>query len=221
VDATPALAAFDFDGTISRRDTLVPFLARAAGRARFAASWGRIGVSGARGRVALSERDDVKAEMIRLLLAERTESELRSLGERYARDLLSESLRPETVDRVRAHRDRGDTTLIVSASLIYYLEPMAELLGMDGVVGVEPEVRDGVLTGELVRPNVRAEQKVEQLTDWLDAHGRSLESDRMWAYGNTSGDHALLAAARHRFWLGRPNKVPPGAQLLTAGATLT
>ena len=217
---TTALAAFDFDGTISRRDTLLGFLARAAGRGRFAASWGRIGVSGVRGRVSLSERDDVKAEMIRLLLAGRTESELRSLGERYARDLMSESLRAETVDRVRAHRERGDTTVIVSASLIYYLEPIAELLGMDGVVGVEPEVRDGVLTGELVRPNVRAEQKVVQLTAWLDGHGRTLDTEQTWAYGNTSGDHALMAAARHRFWLGRPNKLPPGAQLLTAGAPL-
>ena len=43
---TGSLAAFDFDGTITRRDTLVPFLARVAGPARFAGTCARLGLLG-------------------------------------------------------------------------------------------------------------------------------------------------------------------------------
>ena len=46
---TRKVAAFDFDGTVSRRDTLVPFLVKAAGSAKFASVAAQLGLHGARG----------------------------------------------------------------------------------------------------------------------------------------------------------------------------
>jgi phosphatidylglycerophosphatase C len=210
------VAAFDFDGTLSRRDTLVPFLARVGGRRRFAAVCARLGLSGVRGGLAIRNRDDVKAAMLRHLFEGRSEDELRTRGELYARDLLSDQLRPMVLDRLHRHRDAGHRTLIVSASLVYYLEPLAAELGIDGVIGVEPEVSDGVLTGALARPNVRAGQKAVRLREWLDAPADGpIPETFLWGYGNSSGDHQLLALAQRAYWLGRPTKVPPGAELLT------
>jgi phosphatidylglycerophosphatase C len=214
--ARSGVAAFDFDGTISKRDTLIPFLAKVAGPARFAGVCARLGLSGARGAVDIRDRDEVKQEMIRLLFAGRTEDELRSRGELYARDLLSDALRPMVVDRLHRHIGMGHRTVVVSASLVYYLDPVAREFGIDGVIGVEPEVVDGVLTGALARPNVRAEQKAVRLREWLGAGPDDpLVELRLWGYGNTSGDHALLAMSDHAYWLGRPTKVPAGAEVLT------
>ena len=201
------IAAFDFDGTVSKRDTLVPFVAGVAGPARFAAVCGRLGLSGARRRVDLMARDDVKAELARLVFRGRTEDEIRSRADRYGKALLASRLRSFMVDRVTAHVDAGHDTLFVSASLTYYIEPIAHALGMDAVIAVELEAIDGVFTGELARPNVRAHEKVVRLDEWTAATGGG---DReLWSYGNSSGDHALLAAADHAFWLGRPTKAPP------------
>jgi len=209
------LAAFDFDGTVTRRDTLIPFLVRVAGPQRFTAAWTRIGSMASRRRLDLGDRDEVKAHLVRILLAGRRLDEVDALGERYARDLLAgDRLRPLVMDRLRAHRERGDLCVLVSASLVHYLEPIARELGLDGVVGVRPEAVDGVLTGELTRPNVRAEQKVVQLDEWLADRGVRPAAGERSAYGNTSGDHALLAAADHRYWLGRASKVPGGAEVL-------
>lgn len=214
------LAAFDFDGTITRRDTLVPFLARVAGPARFAGVCSRLGLSGARGRLNVRDRDEIKAAMIHLLFEGRSEDELRARGERYARDLLSDSLRPMVLDRLHRHRDRGHRSIIVSASLVYYLDPIAADLSMDGVIGVEPEVVDGYLTGRLARPNVRAAEKAKRVRQWLDAPDDGPLGVTMWAYGNTSGDHELLALADWAYWLGRPARVPRGAELLTPDTPL-
>ncbi len=74
------VAAFDFDGTLSRRDTLIPFLARVSGRARFAQVCGQLGLAGARRGVDMRDRDGVKEQMLRLLLARRSEDELRHHG---------------------------------------------------------------------------------------------------------------------------------------------
>jgi phosphatidylglycerophosphatase C len=200
------IAAFDFDGTVSKRDTLVPFVAQVAGPARFAAVCGRLGLSGARRRLDLMARDDVKAELARLVFRGRTEDEIRSRADRYGKALLASRLRSFMVDRVTAHVDAGHDTLFVSASLTYYIEPIAHALGMNAVIAVELESIDGVFTGELARPNVRAHEKVVRLDEWMAATGGG---DReLWSYGNSSGDHALLAAADHAFWLGRPTKAP-------------
>jgi phosphatidylglycerophosphatase C len=212
------VAAFDFDGTVSRRDTLVPFLARAGGRRRFAQVCGRLGLSGARGGVALRDRDELKEQLLRELFAGRDEDELRRLGARYARDLLSDQLRSDVLARLDDHRRAGHQVLFVSASLVYYLEPLAELLGVDAVLAVEPEVRDGRLTGSRGRPHRRGAAKARRRRQWLgvDAQG-PVEGVRIYGYGNSSGDHALLAMSDHAYWLGRPAKVPAGSAVFLPG----
>ncbi len=215
---TRKVAAFDFDGTLSRRDTLVPFLALAAGRRRFAQVCGQLGLGGVRRSVDLRDRDGLKEQLLRELFAGRDEQELRHLGARYARDLLSDQLRPDVLTRLEDHRRAGHEVVFVSASLVYYLEPLAELLDLQGVMAVEPESFDGRLTGALCRPNVRAEQKAVRLREWLGQPAAGpLHDVRLWGYGNSSGDHALLAMSDHQFWLGRPGKAPTGSQVFTPG----
>jgi phosphatidylglycerophosphatase C len=216
-DPSPAaprrIAAFDFDGTLSKRDTLIPFLSLAAGRARFASACARLGLLGARGRIAVRDRDAVKVELLRLLFTGRSEDELRHLGELYARDLAANELRPEVLRRLEQHLEAGHETAFVSASLVYYLEPLAELLDVHRVIAVEPAVVDGRLTGSLTHPNVRAHQKAHRLRLWLDQPDSGpLQGVEVWAYGNSSGDHALLELADHSYWMGSQRKLPPGVE---------
>lgn len=89
---------------------------------------------------------------------------------------------------------------------------------MRAVLAVELAQQEGRLTGGLARPNVRAEQKAVRLRDWLGAPDSGpLEGTRLWGYGNSSGDHALLEMSDHAFWLGRPSKVPRGAEVFVPG----
>ena len=92
--------------------------------------------------------------------------------------------------------------MIVSASLVYYLRPVADELGFHDVLGVEMEVgADGRLTGRVSGANVRAAEKERRLRAWLGAgHDGALE---LWAYGNSSGDDHLLAMAHHPTWVGK------------------
>lgn len=210
---TRRVAAFDFDGTLSRRDTLVPFLASCAGRRRFASAAARLGLTSRRRGVALADRDAQKEALIAELFSGRDVEQLREAGRRYARDLLANELRPAVLDRLHRHRHCGHEVVFVSASLVYYLEPLAEQLDVQAVIAVEPEVHDGRLTGALARPNVRAEQKAVRLREWLGAPSQGpLEGVELWAYGNSSGDHALLELADHAQWLGSPRSRPPGVE---------
>lgn len=206
------VAAFDFDETLTRRDTLVPFLVRVAGPPRFAAACVKVLVAGLRGQVALRDRDAVKERLLAVLFAGRPEAQLRRLAEQYARTILHDGIDDATLARLRAHLDRGDEVIFVSASLEYYLRPVADTLGIHDVIGVELAAIEGMLTGELAHPNVRAEQKAVRLRERLGQPATGpLRGIELWAYGNSSGDHALLEMADHPFWRGRPAKLPSGS----------
>lgn len=199
----PVLAAFDFDGTISRRDTLVPFLFRLAGPRRatriLAAEAGR----------TQGDRDALKEAVLARLVAGRHHEELAEIGRAYA-ESLPRLLRPTMVDQVRWHRDAGHQVVIVSASLRLYLEPLAECLGADHLISVELETDDaGRCTGRLVGANVRGAEKVARLRGWC-AEQFGADPRELWAYGDSSGDQELLR------WAHRPVPVTTKAHRLVA-----
>lgn len=211
------VAAFDFDGTVSRRDTLVPFVARFAGVPRSAMGGLTEGWTSLRGGSASrSDRDVMKASLFRRLVRGRHERDLDRAAGRYAAALIDRALRPEMVDEIRRHVAAGHETVFVSASLANYLRPIARYLHMSDVIAVELESTDGVLTGEMERPNVRAAQKAVRLREWLGVPADGpIDGVEIWAYGNSSGDHELLEMADHGFWLGKPGRRPPYATQFT------
>jgi phosphatidylglycerophosphatase C len=192
----PVVAAFDFDGTLTQRDTLVPFLRRACG------DWpivrAAIAARRARGRDAFKVA--LVGELFRGCPAER----LDSLGRAYVPTLVA-ALRPSSMERLDWHRNRGHAVVIVSASLGAYLRPLADRLELDGALAVEL-VADagGTLTGEVVGGlNNRGPEKVARLNAWLDARFGPGTEVELWAYGDSSGDAELLAIADHPTWVGR------------------
>lgn len=199
------IAAFDFDGTLTRRDTVMPFLVRACGARTVARSATRVAPVAARVRLgrleaAIHHRDATKEALLRDLLAGRSAQWLAAEGASYAATLTSR-LRPAMVEQVAWHRSEGHELVIVSASLLAYLEPFAAEHGFDHVIAVGMAADDaGTLTGGLVGPNVRGREKELRLRAWLDGD----EPECIWAYGNSSGDRDMLAMADVPVWVAGP-----------------
>ena len=142
-DGTP-VAAFDFDGTLSRRDTFLPFLQRVCGAQRLYRALARSGPSLSRMAVGRADRDAVKDALLVRLLAGHAADELAEQGIRYAEFLRgSDRLRPDTLARASDHLDRGHRLVVVSASPSVYLEPLARALGFEAALTTRLEVDDG------------------------------------------------------------------------------
>jgi phosphatidylglycerophosphatase C len=197
IGGRPGVAAFDFDGTLARQDTLVPFLRRVRGTHRVV--W-----AAARAGVRTRDRDAFKVRTIGHLFRGVPAAHLEERGRAYAATVVG-LLRPELLDRVRWHREQGHAVVIVSASLGAYLRPLARHLGLDGALAVELVAgADGRLTGAVVGDlNTRGPQKVARLQGWIAArHGPGTDVE-LWAYGDSAGDDELLALADHPTWVGR------------------
>lgn len=189
------VAAFDLDGTLTRRDCVTPFLRRAAG-AQLAVAMLRHPVELAK---ALARRDrDALKEIAVGSLRGATVSDLESLGAPYARQVREQWMREDTLARLEWHQEQGDLTLIVSASFENYARPLGELLGVDDVLSTRLEMdRGGRCTGRLDGPNCRGPEKAHRLRAWLSERG--LEDAVLWAYGDSAGDRELLAMADRPF----------------------
>jgi len=204
--ATRTVAAFDLDGTLTRRDTLLPFLLATAGP--LAVTKGLVAVGLPLTQAVLvdsnSRRGDMKSELLRRVLGGRDLEELRVAGQRYAHKLLATGLRETTLEQWRAHAAEGHDLVIVSASPELYVHPLAVLLGGIGL-GTRLQVRpDEKVSGEIEGLNCRGPEKVRRLDEWLRESGSADPSTvEVYAYGDSSGDDDLLARATWSTRMGR------------------
>lgn len=200
------VAAFDFDGTLSSRDNFLRFVRLAAGTAATARALAAAAPTAVTARRDPAQRDMAKAIVLRRTLRGHPAAALRDLGDRFARTVVADHLHPEVADRLEAHRRAGHELVIVSASLVCYLEPAAAALGVPTVLATDLAVGpDGRCTGELAGPNVRGPEKAARLDAWLGG-----APARVWAYGDSAGDRELLARADHPCRVDRRGRVPRG-----------
>lgn len=197
------VAAFDFDGTLTDRDTVVPFLRRFTSRRRFAA-----GLLPHALRLlplaARRDRDRLRAIATELVFRGRPVSEVDTHAAAWGAEIVARHLREDALTRLRWHLDHGHDVVIVSASYDSYLEVVARALGDVGVLATRLEVADGACTGRLDGPNCRGAEKVRRLERWLAERGVERSEVTVHAYGDSAGDRELLAWADHPHWAGGP-----------------
>jgi phosphatidylglycerophosphatase C len=190
----PDIAAFDFDGTLTTGGSVFGFLSAVTGRrsvvtASLALSPRLAHAALAGGTVA----DETKERLFRLVLAGVETSHLDAVSIEFAEAHLARHLRADVHRRFVWHQQRGDHTVIVSASPESYVREAGRLLGAEHVIATRLEVEDGRLTGRYNGKNCRGEEKLLRLQQWVASVDES--SPRLWAYGNSRGDLRMMTAA--------------------------
>lgn len=193
----PDVVAFDLDGTLTVRDCVIPFLVGTGGGVRALSA----AVAAPVRAVGPDRRDGLKRHLVRACLGGLPEERIREKGANFARRVATGWMRPDVVRRLREHQDAGDVVVIVSASLDAYVQPLGDILEVDAVLCTEVEYREGVATGELIGENCRGAEKVKRLVEWATGAGfggmggSTREAWLRTAYGDSSGDSHMLAAA--------------------------
>ena len=203
-----AIAAFDFDGTLTRRDTLLPFLARGLGWPRFLLALLQCSPWLAGYALGLVPNDAAKARLLRATLSGRTLAEMEVWTTRWLAEDFSGQLQDWTMARLAWHRQAGHCCVLVSASPDIYLQRVASQLGFDGLICTQMQVQGACLTGRMLTPNCHGEQKVLRFQAWLAARFgvETAQAMLLYAYGDTAGDKPLLRLARHAWYRGQPWK---------------
>ena len=196
----PVVVAFDVDGTLTRRDCVVPFLWR-LGAARLVLGLARRAPS-VIAAAARRDRDRLKSIATAAAFGGRSMASVEPVATAFGRDI-ERWLRDDTSARLSWHRQQGHTVLLVSASYQLYLDVLGRALGVDAVLATQLASESGTYTGALAGENCRGPEKLRRLDAWL-LRREGVEGGRrgvvLWAYGDSAGDRELLAAADHPVW---------------------
>lgn len=185
-----AIVAFDFDGTLTIRDSFTEFLRWRAGKRAWALGLAKMTPAVAT-YARTRDRGRIKAASVKVFLKGVPRAELEADAARFRDAIWDRFMRPDALKawdewgRKNAHR------VIVTASPDIVVRPFAERLGAEALLGT-PLVFDAEdrVTGRFASANCRAEEKVRRLRETYGTDVRLAA-----AYGDTSGDTEMLAIA--------------------------
>jgi phosphatidylglycerophosphatase C len=191
------VAAFDFDGTLTTGDSLLPFLLYNAGRVKGTAKLLRALPDLLGFCLCLKTRQEVKEAILAAFFAGHAIRTLREQGERFAREELPKMEVAAGMQRVRWHQEQGHRCVLISASLDIYLAPWAKQAGFDDLLCSRPQVDErGCFTGKLAGLNCWGPEKQRRLEELLGPR----EGYQLYAYGDSRGDQELLSYATYPFY---------------------
>jgi phosphatidylglycerophosphatase C len=181
-----SVAVFDLDGTLTWRDTLLPFLLSFLRRhpRRVMGLW-RMPLAllsfVAQGR----DRGALKSRVIRMVMGGAARTDIDACADAFVDTLRPRHrLRPAALAALEAHRTAGDHLVLLSASPDLYVPRIGRRLGFERTLCTELEWRADRLEGALRTANRRGAEKLRCLT-WLRTQYPDLP---IVAYGNSASD---------------------------------
>jgi len=188
------VAVFDFDGTLTGRDSLLVFLRHAVGICRLL--WGLLLVSPqvVWSRLRGKARSGAKQRLLQYTLGGRSRE---WFGHKCSTFAAASLLRPEMYAEVEKCRASGLIPVIVSASVGEWIYPAADALGIETVVATRLETdSQGFLTGRFDGPNCSGAEKVRRL---IQHFGPDVRVEV--CYGDSSNDRDIMAIAARQVWI--------------------
>lgn len=192
----PIVAAFDFDGTITKRDTFIPFALFVVGLKKWLRVLIRLIPSAALFLFRAISRKELKERALTLFFKGMPYKDLQKQADEFAKELLPRFVKKKALKTLEWHQEQGHKIVIISASPELYLIPWARPLKIDNVIASRLEVDDGKkITGRLVGLNCRGAEKVRRLKELMGGE----KNYELYAYGDSQGDRELLSFADHKF----------------------
>lgn len=186
------IAVFDFDGTLTTKDTFLEFIKYVFGWKKFCLGFLLHLPIIILMILKLYPNWKAKQRIFGWFFRGMEYAQFKTLGEEFA-TIISDFANRKTTDILRAHIERGATTYVVSASIEEWVKPYCKQLGVNDVMGTKVEIVEGILTGQFATANCYGKEKVNR---FLECEPQR-ESYILYAYGDSRGDRELLALADH------------------------
>ncbi len=190
------IIAFDFDGTITTRDTFALFLRYWAGTPRWLFNLVKLSPVFLAYVLKLIDRNRVKAHVVRTFFRGAEQEALRQRAEQFADEVIPDLIRPKALETLKARLQSDDTVFIVSASIDDYLVPWAKKHGIRHILATNLEKKNGCLTGDISGVNCWGSGKIDKITSKMADKPFTIKE----AYGDSRGDREMLDAAEASFY---------------------
>lgn len=188
---------FDFDGTLTRSDTLLGFIRHVRGTGALLLALLRLSPQLVLMKLRLADNGRVKERLFAHCFGGMDVGSFNLLCRRFADDSRTRLLRADGMRAVERGLAGGARVMVVTASVDSWVAPFFQGGSRPEIVGTQVEVKDGRLTGRFLTPNCYGAEKVRRVKALL-AELRT--HYYITAYGDSRGDKEMLGYADEGFY---------------------
>ncbi|HTR29706.1 MAG TPA: HAD-IB family hydrolase [Puia sp.] len=189
------IAFFDFDGTITARDTLLEFIRHSKGTPRFYFGFLLTSPWLVAYKIKLISNQLAKERVLRHFFRNMPFDEFDNECQAFARDVLPGLIRPKALHEITKLKAAGASVVIVSASPDNWIRPWTTTIEAD-LLATRLQTVNQLITGRIFEKNCHGEEKVRRIKE-----AYTLEEYRdIYTYGDTGGDRPMLKLGTASFY---------------------
>jgi HAD superfamily hydrolase (TIGR01490 family) len=131
-------------------------------------------------------------------LARNSRAVLNQLLKKYVEEVIKPMITEKARVLVKRHQEEGDLIIVITATNSFITKPIAELFGIENLIGTDPEEKEGEFTGKVSGLPSFKEGKVTRLEAWLKGKNLSLASfEKSYFYSDSHNDLPLMQKVTH------------------------
>jgi len=131
-------------------------------------------------------------------LARNPRTVLNQLLKKYVEEVIKPMITEKARALVKRHQDEGDLIIVITATNSFITRPIAELFGIENLIGTDPEEKEGEFTGKVSGLPSFKEGKVTRLEAWLKGKNLLLTSfEKSYFYSDSHNDLPLMQKVTH------------------------
>lgn len=186
------LALFDFDGTLTKKDSLDEFLKYSVGREKYLINMFKFIPYFVLWQTKLMNNGIAKEHLFRIFFKGFDEKSFKDIAQKFSLTKLDGMMRKDRMKLLLDHQKKGDRVIIVSASMQCWLQPWCDKNNIE-LLSTRLEFKNGKFTGRFLTRNCHGKEKERRVREILNPK----EYEKIYAYGDSSGDTQMLAMADH------------------------
>ncbi|MFT3825248.1 MAG: HAD family hydrolase [Chitinophagaceae bacterium] len=189
------IAFFDFDGTITTKDTLLEVIRYRHGSAKLYLGFLLNSPLLVAYKLGIISNQSAKENVLKLFFGKTTLAAFQEHCDAFAREQIPALIRPKALKEIQQLKDAGAEIVIVSASAENWLREWCKQLQLK-LIATELQVKNDVVTGKISGRNCYGDEKVRRIKEAYDLS----QYDEIYCYGDTSGDKPMLSLATIAFY---------------------
>jgi phosphatidylglycerophosphatase C len=181
-------AIFDFDGTITRKDTLLKFIKFSKGKRQFYFGFFLFFPLLVAMKLKLYPNWKAKQKIFSYFYKGVSIEQFNKWGNRFSTEI-DKIVRLKAVETIKLHKKNNDKIIIISASIENWIKPWAEKIKIETILATKIEIdKNSLLTGRFLTKNCYGQEKVNRLLEMFPYRNDC----KIIVYGDSRGDKELI-----------------------------
>ncbi len=185
---------FDFDGTITEKDTLIEIALFSSTKSDFYLKMIALLPSMILMKLKIIEKQKGKELFLKRFFGKYSEEDFNALATKFSNEYLPKFIRSKALKEIVKAKKAQNRVVIVSASPENWIKPWAEPLGIE-VIGTKLKFENNRFKG-IDGKNCNGEEKVNRIKQEINLS----KYYKVIAYGDTKGDLPMLALADEKHY---------------------